>query len=45
MTSITRTRILLIALFLFPLLVMALFWLFGKSPENPADAMPVMPPR
>ena len=30
MTSITRTRILLIALFLFPLLVMALFWLFGR---------------
>jgi hypothetical protein len=45
MTSITRTRLLLLALFLFPLLVMALFWLFGKSPENPADTLPVMPPR
>jgi len=45
MSSVTRTRILLIALFLFPLLVMALFWVFGKSPEDPAAALPVMPPR
>jgi hypothetical protein len=45
MTSITRTRILLIALFLFPLLVMALFWLFGKSPEDAASTLPVMPPK
>lgn len=45
MKPTTRTRLLLITLFLFPVLVMALFWLFGKSPENPADTLPVMPPR
>ena len=45
MKPITRTRILLIALFLFPLLVMAFFWLYGKSPEDPAATLPVMPPR
>jgi hypothetical protein len=45
MKPTTRPRLLLLALFLFPLLVMALFWLFGKGPENPADTLPVMPPR
>lgn len=45
MLPVTRTRILLIALFLFPLLVMAFFWLFGKSPEDAASTLPVMPPR
>jgi hypothetical protein len=45
MTPVTRTRILLIALFLFPLLVMAFFWLYGKGPEDPAATLPVMPPR
>lgn len=45
MSPVTRTRILLIVLFLFPLLVMAFFWLFGKSPDDPAATLPVMPPR
>ena len=45
MNPVTRTRVLLVALFLFPLLVKALYWMFGKSPENPADTLPVMPPR
>lgn len=45
MSSTNRTRFLLTALFLFPLLVMAFFWLFGKSPEDPAAVLPVMPPR
>jgi len=45
MKPITRTRILIVALFLFPLLVMAFFWLYGQSPEDPATTLPVMPPR
>jgi hypothetical protein len=44
-SPVTRQRILLVALFLFPLLVMAFFWLFGNSPEDPATTLPVMPPR
>ena len=43
MKALTRTRILLVALFLFPLLVMIFFWLFGKSPENPAATLPLLP--
>ena len=45
MSRVTRIRLLLLVIFLFPVMVMALFWLFGKDPENPADTLPVMPPR
>jgi hypothetical protein len=45
MNSVTRTRILIVALFIFPVVVMALFWFFGKSPADPAATLPVMPPR
>jgi hypothetical protein len=44
MKAITRTRILLVVLFLFPLLVIVFFWLFGKSPEDAAATLPVIPP-
>lgn len=40
-----RTRILIALIFLMPLVVMALFWLFGKSPEDPAATLPMMPLR
>jgi hypothetical protein len=45
MTPLTRKRILLVAIFLFPIVVMALFFIFGKSPQDPASTLPVMPPR
>lgn len=45
MKAITRTRILLVVLFLFPLLVIVLFWLFGKSPEDSAATLPLLPSR
>jgi len=45
MNSATRTRLLLLAILIFPAMVMALFWFFGKDPENPAATLPVMPPR
>lgn len=45
MKPVTRTRLLLLAMFIFPVVVMALFWFFGKDPENAAATLPVMPPR
>lgn len=45
MSPVTRNRILILAIFLFPIIVMVLFWLFGKSPDNPAATLPLMPPR
>ena len=45
MKPITRTRLLLLVIFLLPVVVMALFWFFGKDPEDPAATLPVMPPR
>jgi hypothetical protein len=45
MSPITRTRLLLLAIVLFPVIVMALFWFFGRDPENPDATLPVMPPR
>jgi flagellar basal body-associated protein FliL len=45
MKPVTRTRLLLLVIVLFPVVVMALFYLFGKSPQNPASTLPVMPPR
>lgn len=45
MTPATRTRLLLLGILLFPVVVMVLFWLYGKSPEDPAATLPVMPPR
>jgi len=42
---ITRTRILLLVIMLFPVAVMIFFWLFGNSPQDPASTLPVMPPR
>ena len=45
MKPITRTRLLLLTIFIFPIVVMALFWFFGKDPEDPAATLPVMPPR
>ncbi|HZI32424.1 MAG TPA: hypothetical protein VFF11_08780 [Candidatus Binatia bacterium] len=45
MSPVTRTRILLLVIFLFPIVVMAFFWLFGNSPADPAKTLPVMPPR
>ena len=44
MKPITRTRWLLLAILVFPVVVMALFWFFGRDPENPAATLPVMPP-
>jgi hypothetical protein len=45
MNPTTRTRILIVALFIFPVAVMVFFWFFGKSPADPAATLPVMPPR
>jgi hypothetical protein len=45
MNPITRTRLLLLAILLFPVIVMALFWYFGKDPEDASSTLPVMPPR
>jgi hypothetical protein len=45
MTPLARKRILLLAIFLFPIVVMALFFIFGKTPQDPASTLPVMPPR
>jgi hypothetical protein len=45
MTPITRNRILIVAVFVFPVVVFALFWIFGKGPTDPAATLPVMPPR
>jgi hypothetical protein len=45
MTSVTRNRILIAAIFIFPVAVFVLFWIFGKSPPDPAATLPVMPPR
>lgn len=45
MSQLTKTRILLLVIFLMPVVVMALFWLFGNSPPDPADTLPLMPPR
>jgi hypothetical protein len=45
MNPVTRTRILIIVLFAFPVIVFALFWLFGNSPADPAATLPMMPPK
>jgi O-antigen/teichoic acid export membrane protein len=45
MKPVTRTRLLLLAILIFPVVVMALFWFFGKDPESAAATLPVMPPR
>jgi cytochrome bd-type quinol oxidase subunit 2 len=45
MSPVTRNRILIVAMFVFPIVVFILFWLYGKSPEDPATTLPVMPPR
>jgi flagellar basal body-associated protein FliL len=45
MKPVTRTRLLILAVMLFPVVVMALFWFFGNEPKNPAATLPVMPPR
>ena len=45
MKPITRSRLLILTIMLFPVVVIVLFWLFGKEPINPADTLPVMPPR
>ena len=45
MNPVIRTRILIVALFIFPVVVMVFFWFFGKSPADPAATLPVMPPR
>jgi ABC-type transport system involved in cytochrome c biogenesis permease component len=45
MTSSTRNRVLLLAILIFPVVVMVLFWLFGKEPSDAAATLPVMPPR
>ena len=41
----TRSRILIIAVFIFPVVVLVLFWIYGKGPVDPAATLPVMPPR
>jgi|GEM_PF-7031687 len=45
MNSVTRNRILIVAILMLPVVVFVLFWLFGKSPADPAATLPVMPPR
>jgi hypothetical protein len=35
----------IVAVFVFPAVVLALFWIYGKSPVDPATTLPVMPPR
>jgi cell division septal protein FtsQ len=45
MNSVTKKRFLLLAVFLFPVAVIVLFLIFGKSPQDPASTLPVMPPR
>ncbi len=45
MTSLTRTRLLLITIFLFPIVVIVLFWFFGNEPKSFEETLPVMPPR
>jgi hypothetical protein len=45
MSPLTRTRILLLIIFLMPIIVMALFWFFGNSPADPSSTLPLMPSR
>ena len=45
MSPVARTRLLILTIMLFPVVVIVLFWVFGKEPANPADTLPVMPPR
>ena len=45
MNARTRSRTLIVIVLIFPVLVLALFWVFGKSPSDPASTLPVMPPR
>lgn len=45
MKPLTRTRLLLLFIMLFPVAVMVFFWFFGKSPPDPATTLPIMPPR
>ncbi len=45
MSPRTRSRILIVTVFVFPVVVFALFWIYGKSPVDPAATLPVMPPR
>jgi hypothetical protein len=44
MRPLTRSRLLLLTVFLFPVVVIVLFWIFGKEPQNPADTLPLIPP-
>ena len=45
MKPVTRSRLLILTIMIFPFVVLTLFWLFGKEPPNPAETLPVMPPR
>ena len=45
MNPVTRNRILILVIFMFPVVVFVLFWLFGKGPADPAATLPVVPPR
>ena len=44
MKPLTRSRLLLLTVFLFPVVVIVLFWIFGKEPQNPEATLPLMPP-
>lgn len=44
MKPLTRSRLLLLTILLFPAVVMALFWFFGKSPEDATKTLPLIPP-
>ncbi len=44
MKPTTRNRLMLLTIFVFPVVVFVLFWLFGKGPPDAAATLPVTPP-
>jgi hypothetical protein len=44
MTPTTRNRLMLLTIFVFPIVVFVLFWLFGKGPPEVAAPPRVLPP-
>ena len=43
MTPTTRNRLMLLTIFVFPIMVFVLFWLYGKSPSDASATPPVLP--
>lgn len=44
MNPTTRNRLMLLTIFVLPIVVFVLFWLYGKGPPDSAATPPVLPP-